>query len=114
VYDQGRTGGRNLALGGVLIAGNAVAQQAPETAFGLGLNAPSSLSECPFDRSSRTYFPEAGSCYKRDQYNQGKVADAEGPSGDERVEIYFARRNRPEPVSGLTIWGGLGVGDRCR
>ncbi len=100
---------RTFVFAGLLVAGSAAAQQAPETVFGLELNAPISIPECQFDRSSRTYFPEAGSCYKRDQVrnNRGKLVDAEGPLGDERVEIYFAHRNRPAIVSGFKIWGVL-------
>jgi hypothetical protein len=100
---------RLFALTGLFLAGTAAAHQAPETVFGLELNAPVSIPECQLNRGSRTYFPEAGSCYKRDQVrnSRGKLVDAEGPLGDERVEIYFAHRNRPAIVSGYKIWGVL-------
>lgn len=99
---------RALLLAGLLMVGNAVAQQAPDTVFGMELNAPISIPECQFNRDSRTYTPQAGSCYKRDQVRntRGKLVDAEGPLGDERVEIYFAYKNRPAIASGK-IWGVL-------
>lgn len=100
---------RTFVFAGLLVAGSAAAQQAPETVFGMELNAPISIPGCQFNRDSRTYFPQSDSCYKRDQVrnNRGKLVDAEGPLGDERVEIYFAHRNRPAIVSGFKIWGVL-------
>ena len=100
---------RTLALAGLLMMGNAAAQQAPDTVFGMELNAPISIPECQLDRSSRTYFPAAGSCYKRDQVrnSRGKFVDAEGPLGDERAEIYFAFKNKPAIVSGYKVWAVL-------
>lgn len=100
---------RIFALIGLLMSGSAIAQQAPETVFGMELNVPISILECQLNRSSRTYSPESGSCYKRDQVrnNRGKLVDAEGPLGDERIEIYFAYKNRPAIVSGIKIWGVL-------
>lgn len=104
---------RAIALTSLVMIGSAQAQQVPDTIFGLELNAPLSIPECQLDKKSRTYFPAEGSCYTRDQVRdkKGRLTDAKGPLSDDRIEIYFAHKSRPEIVSALTAYGVLRAGN---
>jgi hypothetical protein len=95
-----------------LLAFQTNAQQSNNTVFGLELGDVMSIPECQLNKKTRVYVPEIGSCFKRDQVRDqsGKFVDAEGPLGDERLEIYFAYESKPEIVSGFKIFGTVRAG----
>lgn len=95
-----------------LVGFAANAQQSPDTVFGLELGATLSIPECQLNKRTRVYTPEAGACFRRDQVRdqRGRLVDAEGALGDERLKIYFAYDSRPTIVADFNIRGTVRAG----
>ncbi len=91
------------------LAGSVNAHQAPDTVFGLEINAPPSIPECHIDKKWGYQRPSNGACYKREggvevTMFSHKFVYRDGPLGDEKLEIIFANGQEPASFSYIVVY----------